>query len=146
MSYWERDTLGTQYDVILVGAGIVGLSAALSLYRLNPNFKLLILEKEPLSRGTSTRNAGFACFGSPSEILADLENRSPEMVFTTMARHISGLNMLRSQVMDLTMDFKAKWVFGTGNVQRAYPSPGVPQGDHCRANRRNGSGYRISCG
>jgi len=35
-----------KYDVIVVGAGIVGLAASLKLLEKNPNLKLLIIEKE----------------------------------------------------------------------------------------------------
>lgn len=105
ISYWERVQLEHHYPVIIIGAGIVGLSTAKSILKRNPNIKILIIEKEPISRGASTRNAGFACFGSPSEILADLETRTESQVFTAVKNRITGLKMLRESVPDRTMDF-----------------------------------------
>ncbi|HRH10885.1 MAG TPA: L-2-hydroxyglutarate oxidase [Bacteroidia bacterium] len=38
--------MNTEYDVIIVGGGIVGLATALKLTRMHPNKKILVLEKE----------------------------------------------------------------------------------------------------
>ena len=40
--------------------------------------KILVLEKGILPQGASTKNAGFACFGSLSEIIDDLKTHSEE--------------------------------------------------------------------
>jgi glycine/D-amino acid oxidase-like deaminating enzyme len=73
LSYWEYKTWFSNIDFTIVGSGIVGLNCALSLSRRFPKAKILILEKGILPQGASTKNAGFACFGSISEVLSDLE-------------------------------------------------------------------------
>jgi len=70
-SYWEKDTWLRPADVIIVGAGLAGLWTAYELKRQSPNSRVIILEQGTLPTGASTRNAGFACFGSPSELLHD---------------------------------------------------------------------------
>ncbi len=48
-----------KYDVIVIGAGIVGLASALKILEKNPHLKLLILEKESIiSKHQSGNNSG----------------------------------------------------------------------------------------
>ena len=63
LSYWEKQSL-LQYDHIVLGSGIVGLSAAISLKERQPQARVLVLERALLPTGASTKNAGFACIGS----------------------------------------------------------------------------------
>jgi len=71
LSYWEIKNWFTNVDFTIVGSGIVGLHAALALRDRFPSAKILVLEKGILPQGASTKNAGFACFGSISEIIDD---------------------------------------------------------------------------
>ena len=74
LSLWERESFYSTQDVIIVGGGFMGLWTALSLKQKNRLLKITILEKNITPLGASTRNAGFSCFGSPTEILSDIEN------------------------------------------------------------------------
>ncbi|MEP2296615.1 FAD-dependent oxidoreductase, partial [Algoriphagus sp.] len=67
-SYWEK-THFFKYDLIVVGAGFVGLSTAIHYQVANPEATVLVLERGVFPSGASTKNAGFACFGSLTEIL-----------------------------------------------------------------------------
>ena len=67
LSYWEIKSWVTNVDFTIVGSGIVGLNCALKLKENHPESKILILEQGLLPQGASTKNAGFACFGSLSE-------------------------------------------------------------------------------
>ncbi len=106
LSYWEYKTWLSNIDFTIVGSGIVGLSTALSLKEKYPKAKVLILEKGILPQGASTKNAGFACFGSISEILADLENHSEEEVVGLVAQRWEGIQALRKLLGDRTIDFQ----------------------------------------
>ncbi len=68
-SYWEKKQWFSQIDVAIVGSGIVGLSTAIYIQKNYPDYKILVLERGVLPQGASTKNAGFACFGSISELL-----------------------------------------------------------------------------
>ncbi|MGB5554400.1 MAG: FAD-dependent oxidoreductase, partial [Flavobacteriaceae bacterium] len=74
LSYWEYKTWLSNIDFTIVGSGIVGLNCAHQLKKRYPSARILVLEKGILPQGASTKNAGFACFGSISEILSDLKN------------------------------------------------------------------------
>lgn len=71
LSYWEQSVFYKPYDVIVTGAGLQGLWCALLLKKSRPALRVLLLERAPTPYGASTRNAGFLCFGSPTELLHD---------------------------------------------------------------------------
>jgi len=77
-SYWEYKTWFDNIDFAVIGSGIVGLNCALALRKKHPRSKIVIFERGMLPSGASTKNAGFACFGSLSEILSDLQNHSEQ--------------------------------------------------------------------
>lgn len=105
-SYWELATFLAPADVLIIGAGIVGLSAALSLKEKSPDLNILVLERGPLPSGASTRNAGFACFGSMSELLDDMNTRPEAEVWDLVQRRYTGLARLRHRIGDAAMDYQ----------------------------------------
>ncbi len=106
LSYWEIKNWFTSVDFTIVGSGIVGLHCALQLRERFPESKILILEKGILPQGASTKNAGFACFGSLSEIIDDLKSHSEEEVIQLVQKRWDGLQLLRKRLGDAALDFK----------------------------------------
>src|SRR5258705_8193536 len=106
LSYWEKKTYFTDVDFCIIGSGIVGLNAALYLRKKFPQQKILVLERGFLPYGASTRNAGFACFGSVSELLDDLKQHSEEEVFNLVAKRWHGLKRLRSNLGDANIAYE----------------------------------------
>lgn len=106
LSYWELKTWFADIDFTIVGSGIVGLHCALALRENFPDSKILILEKGILPQGASTKNAGFACFGSLSEIIDDLKSHSEEDVIQLISKRWTGLQLLRKNLGDQTIGFK----------------------------------------
>ena len=106
LSYWELKNWFTNVDYTIVGSGIVGLHCALQLRERFPKSKILVLEKGLLPQGASTKNAGFACFGSVSEIMDDLKTHSEEEVVQLIEKRWNGLQILRKRLGDTTIDFK----------------------------------------
>jgi len=106
LSYWEIKNWFTNIDYTVVGSGIVGLHAALRLSERFPNSKIIVLEKGVLPQGASTKNAGFACFGSLSEIIDDLKFHSEEEVIQLIQKRWEGLKLLRKRIGDDNLDFK----------------------------------------
>ena len=105
-SYWELKNWFTAVDYTIVGSGIVGLHCALTLREKYPESKILVLEKGILPQGASTKNAGFACFGSISEIMDDLKSHSEEEVIQLIQKRWEGLQLLRKNLSDEAIDFK----------------------------------------
>lgn len=108
LSYWEKDTYFSNIDVLIVGSGIVGLNAALHLKTTQPQLKVMVVERGLLPTGASSKNAGFACFGSPSELLEDLAHHSEDTVFSLVERRWKGLQRLRQNLGDSTIDYN-RW-------------------------------------
>ena len=65
------------------------------LRRTHPEAKIVIIERGILPSGASSKNAGFACFGSPSELADDIENFGEDAVWETVAMRIKGLDYLK---------------------------------------------------
>jgi gamma-glutamylputrescine oxidase len=105
LSFWEQDAYFNNIDIVVIGSGIVGLTAALSLHKNNKKLKILIVERGMLPSGASSKNAGFACFGSTSELLDDLKNNSEQEVFSLVEKRWKGLLRLRKIVGDRALDF-----------------------------------------
>lgn len=106
LSYWEYQSWLSNIDYTIIGSGIVGLSAALRLREKFPKANILILERGFLPNGASTKNAGFACFGSLSEVLDDLNSHSEEEVVKLVQKRVDGLALLRKTLGDHAIDFK----------------------------------------
>lgn len=107
LSFWELDVLREQHDFVVVGAGLVGLSTSLSLRERYPKAKILVLERSNIPYGASTRNAGFACFGSLTEILADIDLMSIEKVSNLISNRWHGLRLLRERIGDKYLKYEA---------------------------------------
>ena len=99
ISYWEHDAM-LEADCIVIGAGIIGLQTALELRERRPHDRIVLLERGVLPAGASSRNAGFACFGSLTEILADLDALGEATVLDMIERRWRGLNRLRARLGD----------------------------------------------
>ena len=95
LSIWERNEL-IHYDHIIIGSGIVGLTTAYYVKKKNPSKSVLVLERGLLPTGASTKNAGFACMGSLTEILDDLKIASEEEVLELFRLRKKGLERLQS--------------------------------------------------
>lgn len=105
-SFWETQAYLKEIDLLVIGSGIVGLNAAISYRKKHKKARILVLERGTLPSGASTKNAGFACFGSVSELLYDLENSQEDTVWQTVEMRIKGLELLRKRLGDKHMDYR----------------------------------------
>lgn len=105
-SFWERDSWFSNVDFTIIGSGITGLNCAWELKNRFPKAKVLVLEGGLLPNGASTKNAGFACFGSLSEIIDDLRTHSEAEVIELVEKRIKGLELLRKNLGDREIGFQ----------------------------------------
>src|SRR5690606_16004118 len=106
LSYWEQQSF-TYYDHIIIGSGIVGLTTAIELKDLYPNDNIIVLERGLLPTGASTRNAGFACMGSVTELLDDGQYATEEEITALFAQRKKGLEKLRQRLGDEHIGYTA---------------------------------------
>ena len=111
LSYWERKTYFEEVDFLIIGAGIVGFSTAIALKKKYPDAKILILERGYLPAGASSKNAGFACFGSVTELLDDLTKMDESKVWETVANRWNGLQNLKQLIGEdnLELESNGSW-------------------------------------
>lgn len=94
-SYWEKHNFYTA-DVIIIGSGIVGLNAALTIKLASPKTSVIVLERGFLPSGASTKNAGFACFGSISELIEQEKRAGTNGLYHLISKRWSGLLKLKA--------------------------------------------------
>lgn len=99
LSFWEKNSF-LHYDYIIVGSGILGLSTACELKERNQDKTVLVLERGIFPTGASTKNAGFLCFGSLTEILADIELKGEKNAIDLVEQRWKGINILRQRLTD----------------------------------------------
>ena len=105
LSYWERSSF-IQHDLIIVGSGLVGLSTALHYQLAHPKKKVAVIERGLFPSGASTKNAGFVCFGSISELAENTRTDSQdELLSLVEKRHKGGLE-LRQLLGDQRIDYR----------------------------------------
>lgn len=92
-SYWDTASWQT-YDVAVIGGGIIGISTAISCAERYPGRRIVLLERGHVPYGATTRNAGFACFGSVSELVHDIEMMGADAVRELVQRRLGGLRKL----------------------------------------------------
>jgi len=106
-SYWERESFLKNYDVLVIGAGIAGISTAIELKIKRSDIRVALLEKSWLSDGASSKNAGFACFGSLSEFIDDMRDMSFNEVVNLAVRRFRGIEKLVKDYSEETL--KLDW-------------------------------------
>jgi glycine/D-amino acid oxidase-like deaminating enzyme len=96
LSIWEKESFYSTQDIIIIGGGFMGLWTALSLKQKNSALRITILEKNITPLGASTRNAGFSCFGSPTEILSDIETLGLEETLEIVKMRFEGIEKIKN--------------------------------------------------
>lgn len=107
LSVWERETYYAPQDVVIIGAGLMGLWTALTLKQQQPGLRVLIVERHATPLGASTRNAGFACFGSASELLYDAQLMGEEAMLSVVEARYKGIEKIRRHFKDAVIDYDA---------------------------------------
>lgn len=105
-SVWEKESFFEPQDFIIIGSGLVGLWTALELKTRRPGLRISILERGVLPYGASTRNAGFACFGSPTELLHDLELLGEDRMWSIVEMRYKGIEKMNRMLKDHDIGFE----------------------------------------
>jgi gamma-glutamylputrescine oxidase len=106
LSIWEKETFFAPADIIIAGSGLVGLWSAYYLKKKHPSLRITIVERGIIPTGASTRNAGFACFGSLTELLADIDHMGEDKMLELVARRFKGLAKIRKTFRDQDIGYE----------------------------------------
>lgn len=100
-SFWEKNNPSLKTDICIVGGGFTAVWTAFFLSKNNSDLTITIIDSMVASRAASTRNAGFLCYGSPSEILADIESMGEEDAINLLSQRVKGLELIKQYVPDV---------------------------------------------
>jgi glycine/D-amino acid oxidase-like deaminating enzyme len=105
ISAWEQSTYFAPKDVVIIGCGFVGLWTALELINKYPKTQITILERGVIPSGASTRNAGFSCFGSVSELMYDIALMGEANMLETVKMRYDGLQKIQRTFDKKVIDY-----------------------------------------
>ncbi len=105
ISVWEQSTYFAPKDMVIVGCGFVGLWTAYEAIQKNPKLNITILERGIIPSGASTRNAGFSCFGSVSELIYDVQLMGEAAMLETVKMRFDGLQRIQKVFKASEIDY-----------------------------------------
>src|SRR5690606_3412869 len=111
LSIWETDSFYHPTDILIVGSGLTGLHTAIEIKTRNPNISVRIVERGLFPEGASVKNAGFACFGSLSEVLDDIDNIGETAALNRVEARYLGIQKLLSLVSPASIDYQQEHGF-----------------------------------
>lgn len=105
LSHWEKESFYAPADIIIIGGGFVGLWSAWWLKKKHPRLRITLLDRGTIPTGASTRNAGFACFGSPTELIKDAAASGEDQMLALVEQRYKGLLRIRKVFGTKKIDF-----------------------------------------
>jgi gamma-glutamylputrescine oxidase len=106
VSIWEKESFYRPADVIIIGSGFAGLWTALELKKKKPRLDVLMVDRGTIPTGASTRNAGFSCFGSLTELLYDANTFGEEKMLELATLRYAGLRHIQQTFKDKAIDYE----------------------------------------
>lgn len=100
LSVWEKESFFAPADIIIVGSGLVGLWSAYYLKKKAPGLSITIVERGRIPTGASTRNAGFACFGTLTELLSGVKEMGEDQMLELTELRFKGLKKISKVFKD----------------------------------------------
>jgi gamma-glutamylputrescine oxidase len=107
LSIWEKESFFAPADIVIAGSGYLGLWSAYYLKRAHPSLSITIVDRGRIPTGASTRNAGFACFGSLTELIADAKKMGEDKMLELVEMRYKGLRRIRKTFSDKKTGYKA---------------------------------------
>lgn len=111
------------YDVVIIGAGITGLSTAYWLEKEDPNLKVAIVEKSRVAFGASGRNAGFVTCGSVEHFSRMINKHGLEQALEIWRFSETNLRLLQEEIVQgdaKKMEFENDGAFSLAAQENEY--------------------------
>ncbi|HET7003100.1 MAG TPA: FAD-dependent oxidoreductase [Puia sp.] len=106
VSVWEKESFFAPKDFIIIGSGFTGLWSAYYLKKRYPEKSVTILERGIIPSGASSRNAGFACFGSFTELESDTQQHGENEMLELVEWRYKGLEKIRKKFSAEKIDYE----------------------------------------
>lgn len=104
-SHWERRAFEGPWDVLVVGAGLTGCATAFHLHQAWPDVRIAVVDRHHPGEGASSKNAGFVCFGSPTELLDDARERPVSEVVGLVRDRVRGARALTRTLGEAAIEY-----------------------------------------
>ncbi len=123
LSIWEKESFFAPSDYLIIGSGFVGLWTAYYLKKQDPKCRVTILERGMIPTGASTRNAGFACFGSITELLYDARTLGLDNTLELVEMRYKGIRRIEKtfKKKDIDLEFSGGYDLLTEKELSALP-------------------------
>ncbi len=105
LSIWEKESFFAPADIVIAGSGLVGLWSAYYLKKKAPSLSITVVERGLIPMGASTRNAGFACFGTLSEMVAGVKEKGEDQFLELTEMRYKGLRKINKTFKDKEIGF-----------------------------------------
>jgi glycine/D-amino acid oxidase-like deaminating enzyme len=128
LSVWEKESFFAPSDIIIAGSGLVGLWSAYYLKRSAPSLSVTIVDRGIIPTGASTRNAGFACFGSLTELMADAGKMGEDQMLDLVGMRYKGIKRIAKLFSDKDTGFERYGGYEL-IVERPPAADGMPPSD-----------------
>lgn len=106
ISIWEKEILYAPVDILIAGSGLMGLWTAYEIKKRRPGLSVQIIDRGNIPTGASTRNAGFACFGSATELISDKANTGNDLMLEVVNNRYKGIQKTRAVLGDESIGFE----------------------------------------
>src|SRR5579872_2253861 len=100
LSVWEEESFFAPADILIAGSGLVGLWSAYYLKKKHPRLRITIVDRGLIPTVASTRNAGFACFGTLSELVSGVKEMGEDKLLELTELRFKGLKKIRKVFTD----------------------------------------------
>jgi glycine/D-amino acid oxidase-like deaminating enzyme len=104
-SLWEKESFYSPSDIIIAGNGFTGLWSAYYIKKKYPRLSVTIVDRGIIPTGASTRNAGFACFGSVTELVKDTAMMGEDRMLWLVEMRYKGLSKIRKVFRKKDIDY-----------------------------------------
>src|ERR1700744_5026957 len=106
LSIWEKESFFAPADILIAGSGLVGLWSAYYLKKKAPALSITIVDRGLIPTGASTRNAGFACFGSLTELVAGIREMGEDQLLELVELRFKGIKRISKTFGKKTIGFE----------------------------------------
>jgi Glycine/D-amino acid oxidases (deaminating) len=106
VSVWESESFFSPKDFIIIGGGFTGLWSAYFLKKRYPGKSVTLIERGLIPSGASSRNAGFACFGSFTELESDLKKQGESEMLQLVEMRFKGLEKIYKKFDAAKIDYE----------------------------------------
>jgi glycine/D-amino acid oxidase-like deaminating enzyme len=106
LSIWEKESFFAPADIVIAGSGFVGLWSAYYLKKKARHLHITVVDRGLIPSGASTRNAGFACFGTLSEMVAGVREMGEDQFLELTEMRYKGLKKIAKTFSDKAIGYQ----------------------------------------